>query len=253
MLVNAINTTLSSKDNCFSNSSRSKPTTVPELIGWYGIFIAIESSYGNDTRDQREHFSFIKQQYGAVKGLGMDRFGYLLSALQPSLQQLEQIDNLLRLNFMDHVVSVTLVAVDETVIEYQPGQSAKKQAEERGTPIPVVFIPRKPHPNGLLLYQAVTMVDSPINNGTLPFILDIIPHLKQGDSVPASSFQLIMNRWNNNEKPHFLADAAFGSLDMLQIVSNWGGKATFSCSLNNLDFIIFHFFFFEFRTNFKRL
>jgi len=29
----------------------------------------------------------------------------------------------------------------------------KKKAEETGTPIPVVFMPRKPHPNGLLNYM----------------------------------------------------------------------------------------------------
>jgi len=33
----------------------------------------------------------------------------------------------------------------------------KKKAEENGTPIPVVFMPRKPHPNGLLeLYGNLT-------------------------------------------------------------------------------------------------
>ena len=33
-----------------------------------------------------------------------------------------------------------------------------------GEPIPVVFIPRKPHPNGLEIFLSVTYIDNPIDN-----------------------------------------------------------------------------------------
>lgn len=45
------------------------------------------------------------------------------------------------------------VAFDESMIGYQPGKQAKEAASAQGKPIPTRFIPRKPHPNGLLLYQ----------------------------------------------------------------------------------------------------
>ena len=34
----------------------------------------IESTFGNDLKNMRDHFIFIKERYGKVKGLGIDRF-----------------------------------------------------------------------------------------------------------------------------------------------------------------------------------
>lgn len=45
-----------------------------------------------------------------------------------------------------------VITFDEQVVGYQPAPETKKKAEAMGYPIPVVFIPRKPHPNGLLFY-----------------------------------------------------------------------------------------------------
>jgi len=41
---------------------------------------------------------------------------------------------------------------DEQLVGYQPSPQVKKRAEQQGYPIPVVYIPRKPNPNGLLMY-----------------------------------------------------------------------------------------------------
>jgi hypothetical protein len=54
--------------------------------------------------------------------------------------------------FFSFVRSVTVVTVDEHMNAYQPTGTTKKKSEEKQEPIPVVFIPRKPHPNGLLVY-----------------------------------------------------------------------------------------------------
>lgn len=53
--------------------------------------------------------------------------------------------------------------MDESVLAYQPGKEAKTAADKKGQPIPVVHIPRKPNPNGLMLYQATTMVSHPLD------------------------------------------------------------------------------------------
>ena len=54
-----------------------------------------------------------------------------------------------------------------------PAQSPKKEAEDRFDPIPVVYMPRKPNPNGLLAYGLATKSAKT----RLPFIVDFEPYL----------------------------------------------------------------------------
>src|SRR5690606_207527 len=127
---------------------------------------------------------------------------------------------------------------DEAVLGYQPSHSVKEKAIETGEPIPVVYIKRKPHPNGLLIYHAVTMVRNPINSESpLPFIVDMLPHLTVGDGSAVRAFERFIDRWTRPERPHFISDAAFGSEHLLQKVSEFGGTATFSCSVKVLSFL----------------
>jgi hypothetical protein len=42
---------------------------------------------------------------------------------------------------------------DEGLFPYQPAKETKAKAEALGEPIPTMYIPRKPHPNGLLVYM----------------------------------------------------------------------------------------------------
>lgn len=82
----------------------------------------------------------------------------------------------------------TLITVDEHMNEYQPSKKIKERAESEGEPIPVVYIPRKPHPNGLLEYLYATYVENPVrNDSVLPYIVDIKPHLQVGDVNPISA------------------------------------------------------------------
>jgi len=126
----------------------------------------------------------------------------------------------------------------------------KIQAELDGEPIPVVYIQRKPNPNGLEIFPLATYVKHPAKEGSiLPFILDMRPHLRQGDSAPKEVVRQFMRRfnfiihtltlfrWTIASRPHVVADAAFGGLDLLQDVETWGGVATFSMSLNNNGYI----------------
>jgi len=40
---------------------------------------------------------------------------------------------------------------------------------------------------------------------------------------------LAMQRWPYERKPHIVADAAFGSIEILKKITTWGGSATLSC------------------------
>ena len=93
---------------------------------------------------------------------------------------------------------VSVVVVDEQHMNaYQPKAHIKARAENRGEPIPVTFIQRKPHPNGLLEYLLVTYVQHPARiNSVLPYVLDIQPHLQVGDASPSeAAMRAFMSRY----------------------------------------------------------
>ena len=127
---------------------------------------------------------------------------------------------------------IQVVTVDESVIAYQPSAQVKKQADQLGEPIPVEFLPMRPHPNGLETFLAVTPVDHPGKpRRGLPYILDIHPHLRVRDCSSQQIVRLFMQRWLGESKPHWVGDAAFGSTEVLaEIEEEWREIGTFSIS-----------------------
>jgi hypothetical protein len=58
-----------------------------------------------------------------------------------------------------------------------------------------MYIQRKPHKNGLMIYQAVSYIDSPLYSDLIiPFIVDMSPHLIVGDGAPVDVVYKFMNR-----------------------------------------------------------
>ena len=58
-------------------SSRKKDTSSSELQRWFGIWLQVENTWGNDSKEIRDHFFSVKSKCGGCKGLGADRFTYL--------------------------------------------------------------------------------------------------------------------------------------------------------------------------------
>lgn len=127
-----------------------------------------------------------------------------------------------------------LIVVDESLLQYQPSLEVKNKAEELGEPIPTVYIPRKPHSNGLLIYLACTFINHPAKENTvLPLIVDMLPHLRVGDISANNALQLIIYRsidmyinitfyyrWQLENKPHFLTDSTFCTMDIINYIRN---------------------------------
>jgi hypothetical protein len=173
----------------------------------------IENTWENDKRSLKKHFRDISEKYGSVKGMCLDRYLSLRSAFNPSIQEILDICGLLRQVFTSFVSGVQLLVIDEFVMAYQPRKKVKIAAEIQGEPISVVFIPRKPHPNGLEIFLATTPVDHPSSTQEhLPFILDIIPHLKYGDNAPTDIVRSFMKNWIADTKPEILADLVLNLL-----------------------------------------
>jgi hypothetical protein len=78
---------------------------------------------------------------------------------------------------------------------YQPTSKTKKVAASEGEPIPVVYIPRKPHPNGLEAFILSSFFDHPTEaNRKMPYIIDCLPHLQVGDVHSGNVFALFRQR-----------------------------------------------------------
>jgi hypothetical protein len=102
-------------------------------------------------------------------------------------------------------------------------------ADTNGEPIPVVYIPRKPHPNGLEIFLVTTPVEDPTSQKEkLPYIIDIVPHLRNGDNVPSDIIRSFMKHWTREPKPHIIGDSLFGSFDLMKEINKWGSGGTFS-------------------------
>lgn len=52
-----------------------------------------------------------------------------------------------------------------------------------------------------------------------------------GDSAPVENLKEAMRNWTGNDRPHIIADAAFGNLDILEDITEWGASATLSCAV----------------------
>ena len=118
---------------------------------------------------------------------------------------------------------MSVITEDELLIGYQSSKQVKERSETIGEPIPIVYIPRKPHPIGVLNYLLISFVDDPIKSGKKrPEILDLQPHIKSGDTSLIEITSNLLNRWTLPDRPHFIGESAFGSLDAIQAIADWG-------------------------------
>lgn len=203
MLVGAVNRNL--RQGLDLERKGPKATSVEELLHFYGMQLLFENSYGNEFTHIRDHYHYIKATYGKPKKLGMRRWEILKRAMNPSVEELKLLCDILHSNFCKQVSQVSVITIDESVIGYQPSPVVKAKAANSLEPIPVVWIPRKPHPNGLENFLAVTMVEHPAKvNGGLPYILDIIPHLRPNDIAPADAVRQVMQRWPHDKSVHII-------------------------------------------------
>lgn len=98
-----------------------------------------------------------------------------------------------------------------------------------GEPYPGVYIQRKPHPNGLLLYLLSCCVDHHAREKGLPFVLDFLPHLVVNDTAPDDTLVQFRERWAcSSPFPDSLGDAAFGSEPMIKRLKSENVNSLFS-------------------------
>jgi len=158
--------------------------------------------------------------------MGFNRFKSIHSSLVFDIAKLLEFFDLLRTSFQKYWTPGSIVCFDESVYAYKPRKSTKEKSEKKGDPIPSVYIPRKPHPNGLLNWCLVTVSSTT----GLPFVIDFEPHLSFPTISGQNAILKMHQRWPYPFKPCYVADATIGSFELLQEMHSSNSFACFSIS-----------------------
>lgn len=203
-----------------------KPVSLAQLKIFYGMYLELETNFSSKNNSIEKWF----QETRKTKKLeiGENRFFAILSCSQPTSSQFESLEKLFNDTFTGCWDAGSIVAHDETVFSYQPAKNTKKAAEEGLDPIPLVFIPRKPHPNGLLSY----LTCGRSGQTDLVYVLRIQPFYKHPQFSARDSLRTTIETWPYDTIPHFVCDAAFGHEEIFQLPKPF--MATFSMSTNVL-------------------
>jgi len=108
LFVKVVNRELARNSTCNKQDSRRRLTNQVELIRWYGIQLAMENSASNENRNVRKHYAAMRARYGPFSRLGLDRFLALTSAFKPTAEEIQEICDLLRDTFMEHLNLMTV-------------------------------------------------------------------------------------------------------------------------------------------------
>lgn len=198
-----------------------------QLLQFFGAYLLLGNTYSHESRRFDEHWAECNRRYHLP--FGVTKLKALFATLTPSNQELAALCSILSQRAKESVTPSSILTVDETLYAYVPSSPIKRIHELNGDPIPLVYIPRKPRPNGLLNYCLAASFINPWNtNETLPFIIDMVPYLSQPPPGHFDVVRLFMQRWAYDWKPHIVADSAFGSLNLMHEILDWGGTATLS-------------------------
>ena len=163
--------------------------------------------------------------------MGFKRFTAILTNMCPNENEFKELCNILNVQFNKFVIPGTHLAFDETVYAYCVSKIVKDRAAKLFDPIPVVFIPRKPHPNGLLSYKMSTILP-----GGKPFTLVLVPHYSIPQISPTEALNKAIDFFKSchpNNVVHVVADSAFGSFSQMKIMEEKGVYGTFSMAVND--------------------
>lgn len=111
----------------------------------------------------------------------------------------------------------TNLVVDESLYEYNGDCPVRR------------YIPRKPHPNGLLVYGLSGYFH--VDEHDIPFVLDFEPYTMENQVSAHDAMMALFERLRTRKplhKPHLIVDSAFGSFGRLSEIVAGGGGATMS-------------------------
>lgn len=103
------------------------------------------------------------------------------------------------------------LVIDESIYEFQGKCPVKR------------YIPRKPHPNGLLTYAAAGYLL--VASYAIPIVYDHEPYTLDRAVGPHEAMMRLLRRFcqrHQHIKPHLFVDSAFGSFERIREINSLG-------------------------------
>lgn len=237
LLVSIINDTITEKlsRNEIAKTSLKyfKYIDLSTLIRWYGITLCLENLYSKMDNNIASNFAKLKKQMPADISMGYHRYCAILSCIIPNQQAMQDLCKILRCAWQSAwSPGGNGLVIDEHSISYQVSKEVREKLSQ-SDPVPKHYIPRKKHPNCLVVYQLAT---KSTRTGE-PYIIDIEPSLTVPLVAPREVTRRFLRRWSYPIKPHLIFDAAFSGMGPMNEIDDWGGYATFSMSANDMSWI----------------
>lgn len=124
-----------------------KNATTDEIKHWYLTFTLCELK---KKPSLTESFNFLRKN--GLTPLSKHRFFAIQGCVSLNDSKIRELCDLLGESFKNHWNSGKKIVLDETIFSYEPKKEARLKAAENMDPIPVIYIPRKPHSTGLLRF-----------------------------------------------------------------------------------------------------
>lgn len=203
-------------------------TTSAEMMRFYGMIMMLENRITRTVHSIRGVLKKVREEEQSLSLLGLHRFEMIMRCLIPTTEEFLQLFSVMREANRRCWTGEGLVVLDETLYEYQPSAETRSEFERNLDPIPVVFIPRKPHQHGLLNYQLVTRS----SRTRLPYVIDFEPKITL-EVTPRSAMFSIVSRWDAKLPAlHLVADSAFSGITAVADLGKKGLRVTCSMSSN---------------------
>lgn len=206
-----------------------KQVTPSMMKMFYGILLQLENMYSEANHSITANYKYLRNQKKTP--MGYQRFRAILSCLNPLETEFNQLIDIIRASFKECWSNPVHVAADEALYGYQPSKETKKKYEKKKDPIPVVYIPRKPHPNGLLNYKLVVKSEKTKK----PYVLDFQP--KFINTTSSEALEGFINRWSYTTTPHFIVDAGIGTFDIMEKIEEKSFYMTMASKSNSKPFL----------------
>jgi len=209
LMKTIVNNNLVAKFDDISDGNRKyyKPVTTESIMKWYAAYLKAEQM------KSPEYFSvdIVLKVLNNLVGkpvIGQHRYHAIMASLVPSETEMESLFVELRKNFIIQWGFASEICIDESIFPYHPSKETKQNSF-----IPIHYIERKPHPEGLFSVNAVVQSFKTKRK----YLIDFEGHYKLDNLTPREAKNQIMDRYTNYHpklKTHVITDAGYGEFDL---------------------------------------
>lgn len=196
---------------------------------FYAMFLLVGQTRSQANPDLKSVIKSLKNRYPQM--LSARRYSAFFSCFIFTDAELQSISELIKGISKARWSAGTDLAVDEhTIAIKKPSEATHLKAQQSGDPIPHHYIPRKPHPNCLLIWLCGTKSTTT----GLSYILDLEPDLSVPTVSGRKALRNFASRWSYAHRPHFVVDSALMGRNLVNDMTALSCFVTGSTSKNEM-------------------